>query len=258
MATSGGRIKQSVSRWCFNKIPFPEFAVFCAKTGLKAIELLRSEDFPILKENGLVCAMTSAGKLPEGLNNPAFHAESLASIREGIEATSAAGFPNVICFSGNHHERSEEEGMDNCVKALKEVAGLAEEKNITVCMELLNSKRSHKGYQCDRTEWGVEMCKRVGSPNVKLLYDVFHMQIMEGDVIDTIRENIEYIGHFHTGGVPGRNEIDGTQELNYPAIMRAIAELSDQGKFSGYVGHEFVPKRDPLTSLAEAFALCDV
>jgi hydroxypyruvate isomerase len=249
-----GRIKQSVSRWCFNKIPFPEFVEACADMGLEAIELLRPEEFALLKGHNLVCAMTSCGNLQKGLNHTENHEESLTAIREAIEATAAAGFPNVICFSGNRDGIDEEEGIENCVTALKQVVGLAEQKNVTICMELLNSKRSHKDYQCDRTAWGVEVCKRVGSPRMKLLYDVFHMQIMEGDVIATIRENIDYIGHFHTGGVPGRNEIDETQELYYPAIMRAIA---DSG-YRGYVGHEFIPTRDPLTSLREAVQLCDV
>lgn len=249
-----GRIKQSVSKWCYGKIPLPEFAKECAAMGLQAIELLKPEDFPVLKENGLICAMTSCGNLTKGLNHTENHEPSLSAIRQAIEATSVAGFPNVICFSGNRDGIDDEEGMNNCVTALKQVAGLAEEKNITICMELLNSKRNHKDYHCDRTPWGVELCKRVGSPNVKLLYDIYHMQIMEGDVIATIRENIEYIGHFHTGGVPGRHEIDDTQELYHPAIMRAIVDAG----YTGYVGHEFVPTRDPLTSLRQAVEICDV
>jgi hydroxypyruvate isomerase len=249
-----GRIKQSVSRWCYNKIPFPEFAKACAEMGLQAIELLKPDEFPVLKEHGLVCAMTSCGNLQKGLNHEEYHEESLASIRDAIEATAAAGFPNVICFSGNRDGIDDEQGIENCVAALKQVAGLAEKKNVTICMELLNSKRNHKDYHCDRTPWGVEVCKRVGSPRVKLLYDVYHMQIMEGDVIATIQENIDYIGHFHTGGVPGRHEIDDTQELCYPPIMKAIAESG----YDGYVGHEFIPVRDPLTSLREAVQICDV
>jgi hydroxypyruvate isomerase len=249
-----GRIRQSVSRWCFNKIPFAEFARACAEMGLEGIELLRPEEFGVLREYGLVCPMTSCGNLQKGLNHIENHAESLTAIREAIEATAAAGFPNVICFSGNREGIDEEEGLENCVTALKQVIGLAEEKNVTICMELLNSKRNHKDYQCDRTDWGVELCKRVGSPRMKLLYDIYHMQIMEGDVIATIRENIEYIGHFHTGGVPGRNEIDDSQELNYPAIMRAIAATG----YRGFVGHEFIPVMEPLESLRSAVELCDV
>jgi hydroxypyruvate isomerase len=175
-------------------------------------------------------------------------------MRKAIEQTAEAGFPNVIAMSGNREGLSDEEGAKNCVEGLKSIAGLAEEKKVTVVMELLNSKRDHKDYQCDHTAWGVDVCKKVGSPRVKLLYDIYHMQIMEGDVIATIRQSIQYIGHIHTGGVPGRNEIDDTQELYHPAIMRAIAD----SKYDGYVAHEFVPKRDPLTSLRQAVAICDV
>ncbi len=249
-----GRIKQSVSKWCYGKIPLPEFAKTCAEMGMHGIELLKPDAFPVLKEHGLVCAMTSCGTLTLGLNHTEYHEPSLQAIREAIDATAAAGFPNVICFSGNRAGIDDDEGMANCVTALKQVAALAESRNVTICMELLNSKRNHADYHCDRTAWGVEMCKRVGSPKVKLLYDIYHMQIMEGDVIATIRENIEYIGHFHTGGVPGRHEIDDTQELNHPAIMRAIVDAG----YTGYVGHEFVPTGDPLTSLRQAVALCDV
>jgi hydroxypyruvate isomerase len=197
---------------------------------------------------------TPSGGIGKGLNRKENHAECLAQIRSAIEKTAEAGFPTVICMSGNRAGLSDEEGAANCVEGLKQIAGLAEEKKITVVMELLNSKRDHGDYQCDHTAWGAGVCKKVGSPRVKLLYDIYHMQIMEGDVIATIRENIQYIGHIHTGGVPGRNEIDDTQELNYPAIMRALVAA----KYEGYVAHEFVPKRDPLTSLRQAVAICDV
>jgi hydroxypyruvate isomerase len=160
----------------------------------------------------------------------------------------------VICFPGNREGMDDETGLQNCTEALKQVVGLAEQKKVMICMELLNSKRNHKDYMCDHTAWGVELCKKVGSPNFKLLYDIYHMQIMEGDVIDTIKENIQYIGHFHTGGVPGRNEIDDTQELYYPAIMKAILQTG----YKGYVAHEFVPKRDPMKSMEEAIRICDV
>ncbi|HNY27539.1 MAG TPA: TIM barrel protein, partial [Candidatus Sumerlaeota bacterium] len=170
------------------------------------------------------------------------------------EATAAAGYPNVICCPGNREGMDDETGLKNCTEALKQVVGLAEQKKVMLCMELLNSKRNHKDYMCDHTAWGVELCKRVGSPNFKLLYDIYHMQIMEGDVIDTIKENIQYIGHFHTGGVPGRNEIDDSQELYYPAIVKAILQTG----YKGYVAQEFVPKRDPLKSMEEAIRICDV
>ncbi len=249
-----GNIRHSVSRWCYNKIPMEEFCAACRRLGIESVELLGPGDFPVLQRHGLVCAMVNSHNLTKGLNHVENHAECLAKLRDAIEAAAAAGYPNVICFSGNRDGIDDEQGLANCVTALKQVAGLAEQKKVTICMELLNSKRNHKDYQCDRTWWGVEVCKRIGSPNVKLLYDIYHMQIMEGDVIATIRENIQYIGHVHTGGVPGRNEIDETQELNYPAIMRALV----QAGYKGFVGQEFIPKRNPLESLAQAIDLCDV
>ena len=175
-------------------------------------------------------------------------------MRDAIEKTAEAGFPNVICFSGNRQGIPEEEGAANCVEALKQVAGLAEQKHVTIVMELLNSKVNHKDYQADHTTWAVDICKKVGSPNVKVLYDVYHMQIMEGDLVRTIKANIDYIGHFHTGGNPGRHEIDDTQEINYGAVMQAIAKTN----YGGYVAHEFTPTRDPLTSLRQAVQICDV
>jgi len=249
-----GNIRHSVSRWCYNKIPMEEFCAFCKRIGIESVELLGPADFPVLQRHGLVCAMVNSHGIAKGLNRVEHHAECLAKIRDAIDAASAAGYPNVICFSGNREGISDEEGLENCARALKQIVGYAEQKNVTLCMELLNSKRNHKDYQCDRTAWGVELCKRVGSPNLKLLYDIYHMQIMEGDIIATIRENIQYIGHVHTGGVPGRNEIDETQELNYPAIMKALVAAG----YKGFVGQEFIPKRDPLTSLRQAIDLCDV
>ncbi len=250
-----GRIKQSVSRWCFGKIPMKTFCEACAKMGLKGIDLVGPRDWPIMKEYGLVgtCTPGSIG-IAKGLNDKKNHEKALAKLRGAIEATAEAGFPNVICMSGNRGKVSDEEGQKNCVEALKQVAGLAEKKGVTVVMELLNSKVDHKGYMADHTDWLVEVIKRVGSPRCKALYDIYHMQIMEGDIIRTIRDNIDAIGHFHTGGNPGRNEIDETQELYYPAIMRAIVEAG----FDGWVAHEFVPKRDPLTSLKQAVEICDV
>jgi hydroxypyruvate isomerase len=222
--------------------------------GILGIDLVKPDEWPLLKEAGLICTCTPSHSLTEGLNNPANHELCLQQIRASIEANAEAGFPNVVCFSGNRNGISEEEGAANCVAALKQVAGLAEEKGVTLVMELLNSKVNHKDYQADHTDWSVDVCKQVGSPNVKLLYDIYHMQIMEGDLIRTIRDNIDFIGHFHTGGNPGRNEIDDTQEIHHPPIMRAIAETG----YTGWVGHEFVPTGDPLTSLRAAYALCDV
>jgi hydroxypyruvate isomerase len=253
MATKG-RIKQSVCKWCYGKIPMEKFAAEAAKLGLKSVELVDPRDWAVLKEHGLICAMSNSHSIGKGLNRKENHEECLAKIRKSIEETAEAGFPNVICFSGNRAGMDDDEGLKNCEVALKQIVGFAEEKKITLCMELLNSKRNHKDYMCDRTHWGAELVKRVGSPRFKLLYDIYHMQVQEGDVIATIRENIDFIGHFHTGGVPGRNEIDDSQELNYPTIMKAIAKTS----YDAYVGQEFIPKGNPLQSLAEAVKICDV
>lgn len=252
--TLKGRVKQSVCRWCYGEIPLERLAAHAAETGLKSVELVGFDEWPILKKHGLICAMSNSHGITKGLNRKENHEECLAKIRRSIDLTAEAGWPNVICFSGNRAGMDDDEGLKNCEVAVKKVVGLAEEKGVTLCMELLNSKRNHKDYMCDRTAWGAELVKRVGSPRFKLLYDIYHMQVQEGDVIATIRENSEYIGHFHTGGVPGRNEIDDTQELYYPAIMRAIVDTG----FDGYVGQEFVPAREPLQSLSEAVQICDV
>jgi hydroxypyruvate isomerase len=253
--TLKGRIRQSVCKWCYGKQPLDEFAAACAKIGIKSIELVEPGEWPVLKKHGLICAMTPSHGIGKGLNRKENHAECLAQIRAGIEKTAEAGFPNVICFSGNRAGMNDDEGMTNCEIAVKEIIGFAEEKKVTLCMELLNSKRNHKDYMCDRTAWGGALVRRVGSSNFKLLYDIYHMQVQEGDVIATIREYKDCIGHYHTAGVPGRNEIDDTQELYYPAIMKTIVETG----FTGYVGQEFIPKsNDPLKSLAEAVKLCDV
>ena len=251
-----GNINHSASRWCYGKIPLDKLAQECQRMGIKSIELVGPGDFAKLREYNLICAMTATGghSIEKGFNRTENHAACIAGVKAAIDATAAAGFPNVICFSGNRAGLSDEEGLKNCVAGLKQVVAYAAEQNVTICMELLNSKRDHKDYQCDRTAWGVEVCKQVGSPRLKLLYDIYHMQIMEGDVIDTLRENIQYIGHVHTGGVPGRHEIDETQELNYPAIMRALVKTG----YKGYVGQEFVPTRNPLTSLEQGIRICDV
>ncbi len=253
--TPKGRIKQAASRWCY-KIPLDELCAKGKAMGLVGIDLLSpGKDFDVLAKHGMVCTMVNSSGIGEGLNDKANHEKCLDALRKAIDAAAEAGFPNVICFSGNRKAGlTDEQGQDNCAEGLKQVAGLAEQKKITICMELLNSKRNHKGYMCDRTAWGVGVCKKVGSERVKLLYDIYHMQIDEGDVIATITESKDYIGHYHTGGVPGRNEIDDTQELYYPAIMRAILKTG----YEGYVAHEFVPKRDPLTSLRQAIEICDV
>ncbi len=249
-----GRIRQSVSRWCYGKIPMKEFCKACAEMGIGGIDLVGPGDWPVMKEFGLIGTCTPSHGLTVGLNRKENHDECLKKIRESIEKTAEAGYPNVICFSGNRNGISDEEGTANCVEALKKVVGLAEEKKIMLVMELLNSKINHKDYQADHTAWAVDICKKVGSPRMKVLYDIYHMQIMEGDIIRTIKDNIEYIGHVHTGGNPGRNEIDDTQEINYKAVMQALIDA----RYSGWVAHEFVPKRDPLTSLQQAVQICDV
>jgi len=249
-----GRINQSVSKWCYGKFPLDELCAIVKKMGLKGIDLLGPSEFPTLKKYGLVCTMTNTHGLSNGLNNKEIHTQCLDSIRTAIEATAEYQFPNVITFPGNRRGMPDDVGIENTVTALKQVAGLAEKKKVNICLEYLNSKVNHKDYMFDRMKWGVEVCKKVGSERIKILYDIYHAQIMEGDIIRTIRDNREYIGHYHTGGNPGRNEIDETQELYYPAIMRAIAETG----YNGYVAHEFIPKRDPLTSLAQATQLCDV
>jgi len=249
-----GRIKQSVCQWCYRKMPIEKLAANAAQIGLKSIELVNPKDWPVLKKHGLICAMSNSHGIAKGLNRKENHDGCLARIRKSIEQTADAGFPNVICFSGNRAGMDDDEGLKNCEIAVKQIMPLVEKKKVMLCMELLNSKRDHKDYMCDRTHWGAKLVKRIGSPRFKLLYDIYHMQVQEGDVIATIRENKDYIGHYHTGGVPGRNEINDSQELNYSTVMRAIVDTG----FKGYVGQEFIPKLDPITSLAEAARICDV
>jgi len=251
-----GRINHSVCRWCYSKIPLDELCKAAKEMGIKSIDLTNPDEWPVLRKYGLTSALPQgAGKgIPDGFNNPKFHDELVASYEAIFPKLKEAGLSTVICFSGNRRGMSNEEGLENCAVGLKRLMPSAEKHGITMIMELLNSKVDHKDYMCDHTAWGVELCKRVGSDNFKLLYDIYHMQIMEGDIIRTIREHSKYIGHYHTGGNPGRNEIDETQELNYPAIMKAIVDTG----FKGYVAQEFIPKRDPLTSLKEAVLICDV
>jgi hydroxypyruvate isomerase len=249
-----GRINQSVSQWCFGKWSLDELCQVSKKLGLKAIDLLGPKDFATVKKYGLVVSMVNSSSLTDGFADKKFHETCIAKLREAIDATSEAGFPNVIGFSGNRRGIPDDVGIENAVEGLKKIAGYAEQKKVTICLEYLNSKVNHKDYMLDHIAWGVEVCKRVGSDRVKILYDIYHAQIMEGDIIRTIRQYKDYMGHYHTGGNPGRNEIDDTQELNYPAIMKAIAETG----FKGYVAHEFTPRRDPLESLTYAARICDV
>ncbi len=249
-----GRINQSVSKWCYGKLSLDELCQVSKKMGIKAIDLLRPRDFTTLKKHNLVCSMVSTHGLSKGLNRKENHKQCLAQIRSAIDATAEYEFPNVITFPGNRAGMPDDVGIENMVTALKQVAGYAEKKKVTICIEYLNSKVDHKDYMFDKMTWGVEVCKKIGSDRVKILYDIYHAQIMEGDIIRTIKNYHEYIGHYHTGGNPGRNEIDETQELYYPAIMRAIAKTG----YNGYVAHEFIPKRNPIKSLAYAVRICDV
>jgi hydroxypyruvate isomerase len=255
-AVTKGRLKQSVSRWCYGKIPMPEFCKAVAAMGLTAIDLLGEADWPVVRDHGLICSMGNAGggSIPDGLNVKANHDNIVRNFERLIPKAKALQVPNVITFFGNRRGMSDEEATANCIEGLNRVKKIGEENGVTICVELLNSKIDHKDYQGDRSRFGVEIVKAVASPRVKLLYDIYHMQIMEGDLIRTIRENHEYFAHFHTGGVPGRHELDGTQEVDWRAVATAIADL----KYEGYFAHEFVPARDPLTSLREAVVLCDV
>ena len=251
-----GRLKQSVSRWCYGKIPMPEFCKAVAAMGLTAIDLLDEKEWSIVRDHGLICSMAYAGggTIPDGLNVRANHDAIVKNFEEKIPRAAAQKIPNVITFFGNRRGMPDSEAIANCIDGLNRVKKIGEENNVTICVELLNSKVDHKDYQGDHTGFGVEVVKAVNSPRVKLLYDAYHMQIMEGDLIRTIRENHQAIAHYHTGGVPGRHELDETQEVQWRSVAAAIAETG----FTGYFAHEFVPTRDPLTSLREAVALCDV
>ena len=266
MSNLKGNIHHSVSAWCYGslfnpgkdkpaKMSFEQFCVEVSKLGLQSVELLGPSEWPAVKKAGLTCAMCNGpDSIPYGWNRVEHHDDLLAKFTKAIPQVAEAGFPNIITFSGNRNGMSNEQGIENCIKGLKRLVPIAEKNNVTVTLELLNSKVDHKDYMADHTAWGVEVCKGVGSDRLKLLYDIYHMQIMEGDVIRTIKENSKYIGHYHTGGNPGRNEIDETQELNYTAVMKAIVATG----YKGFVGQEFVPRRDPLTSLKQAVQLCDV
>jgi len=255
-AVTKGRLKQSVSRWCYAKIPMPEFCRAVKEMGLTAIDLLEEPEWAIVRDNGLVCSMAYAGggSIRDGLNVRANHDAIVKNFEEKIPKAAQFKIPNVITFFGNRRGMSDAEATTNCIDGLNRVKKFAEDAGVTICVELLNSKVDHKDYQGDHTAFGVEIVKAVNSPRVKLLYDAYHMQIMEGDLIRTFRTNKDYIAHVHTGGVPGRHELDGTQEVNWRAVATAMADAG----FQGYMAHEFVPTRDPLTSLREAVTLCDV
>jgi hydroxypyruvate isomerase len=259
-ALPAAAFKHSVTRWPYPKFTVDELSRVARELGLDSVELLEPDEWAIAKRHGLACAMGYATvpdprtRLTQGFNRVENHAWLIPAYQRAIPLAAAAGVPNLICFSGNRDGISDEQGRENCARGIAPLLPLAQQHGVTVCMELLNSKVDHRDYQCDHTVWGVALAKQLASDRFKLLYDIYHMQIMEGDVIRTVRDNHRYIGHYHTGGVPGRHEIDSSQELNYPAIMRAIGETG----FTGYVAQEFIPTRDPRTSLAEAVRLCRV
>jgi hydroxypyruvate isomerase len=253
-----GKLRQAVCRWPFQQIPLPDLCRAAAGMGLAAIDLLGPDDWERVREYGLVCSMgypaIRRDFIATGFNDRANHALLLGELEAAIPLAARHGVPNVIAMFGNRRGRSDTEARDNCVAGLARIRGLAEAHGVTVCLELLNSKVDHPDYQGDHTAFGVAVVRAVASPRVKLLFDIYHMQIMEGDIIHTIRDAHEHIAHFHTGGVPGRHELDDTQELNYSAIAAAIAATG----FAGYIAHEFVPTRDPLTSLRDAVRTCTV
>jgi hydroxypyruvate isomerase len=252
-----GRLKQAVTRGVFGpKISkdLEECCKMAAEFGIKGFDLIGPQDWPTLKKYGLLPTMVPGGtSIPEGTNRIENHAKMVPAMREAIEKAASVGAPNVIALSGARKGLPDEKGIENSVIFLNQVKTIAEDKGVTICLELLNSKVNHPDYQCDHTSWGVEVCKRVNSPRVKLLYDIYHMQIMEGDVIRTIKDNIKWLGHFHTGGVPGRHEIDASQELNYSAVAKAIVETG----YTGWLSHEYNNPKDPRKALEEALEICD-
>jgi hydroxypyruvate isomerase len=254
-ATKKG-IRQAVCRWCYQKIPIEDLCEAAAQMGLFGIDLLNPDEYEVPRRHGLICTMgyAGAGTIPEALNRTENHAAIEAALKTNIPLAAKAGVPNVITFSGNRKGMADDEGARNAITGLKRVKKIAEDNGVIICLELLNSKVNHPDYMCDHTAWGVRVMEEVNSPNVKLLYDIYHMQIMEGDLIATIQKNIEWVGHFHTGGVPGRHELDETQEIQWDGVMRAIAATD----YKGYVAHEFLPVHDPMNSLRAAVRLCDV
>ena len=251
-----GRIHQSVCQWCYPNLSLDQLSESAAKIGLSGVDLLHPDEFEVPRRYGLVCTMglVGGGEIEKALNRVENHAAIEQAYRVNIPRAVKAGVPNVITFSGPRAGMSDEEGAKNTIAGLNRVKKIGEDHGVNICLELLNSKRDHPDYMCDHTAWGVRVVEEVNSPNVKLLYDIYHMQIMEGDLIETIRRNIQWIGHFHTGGVPGRHELDETQEVQWATVMRAIADAG----FRGYVAHEFEPTGDPLASLRKAVDLCDV
>ncbi len=256
-AKSKGNVNQSVCRWCYGRIKLDELAQKSKAMGYQSIELLNPNEVLAVKKQGLTCAVLNGGPsigIVNCLNRTENHEKNVKDLRAAIDFAAAEKLPNVICFSGNRKGMPDDVGLKNCAAGLKKVVGYAEQKKVMLIMELLNSAKDHKDYMCDKTEWGVDLCKAVGSERFKLLYDIYHMAVMGEDVIAMIALYREYLAHYHTGGVPGRNEIDDTQTLDYGKVMRAIVATG----YKGFVGQEFLPKRDPMTSLAKAFSICDV
>lgn len=256
-----GNLKHSVCRWCYDKIALEDLCAAGKEMGLLGIDLLNPADFATLKKYGLVCSMVSSptldglGGISKAFNRLEHHDKLTLAYTQRLQETADAGYERLICFSGNRDGLDDAQGLDHCEAGLKRILLVAEKLEVTLCMELLNSKRNHKDYQCDHVAWGTELVKRISSERFKLLYDIYHMQIMDGDVCDTIRENHQYFDHYHTGGVPGRNEIDETQELHYPRVMEAIIATGHKG----YVAQEFIPKQsDAIASLRQAVRICDV
>lgn len=261
-----GNIKHSVAQWTYDFLTLEELCQVVNEIGFFAIDLIGPEQWPILKAHNIDCSMCNGAEisLTEGWNRPEYHGRLIQNYTSHIELMAQAGYTNLICFSGNRDGMDDESGLQNCADGLKQIMTLAERHNIVVHMELFNSKIDHPDYMCDSSQWGIELCERIGSPNFRLLYDIYHMQVQEGDVIRTIRDHHQWFGHYHTAGVPGRNEIDDTQELYYPAIMKAILATG----YDGYVAQEFIPRRDGsdgarsnearVASLAQAVAICDI
>lgn len=254
-----GRIKQGVHHWCFEPMPLETLARHAAAMGLTAMEGIPPKDWGILKRYGLICSMTTGHLFVDGMNHKENHAMCIEKLKAAIDATAAAGFPNVITFSGVRRGMADDVGLENTIAGLKQVIGYAERKKVNLCLEMINSRvaawmKGQPDYMCDTIEWAVEVCKRLASERMKVLFDVYHVQVMQGDIITRIRQYRQYIGHYHVAGVPGRNEIDDSQEINYPAVMRAIVATG----YTGYIGQEFLPTRDPIQSLRAAARICDV
>jgi len=261
-----GRIRQSIVQWCFGSYWTPQEIIPIAKQlGCESVELIPPQHFPQLKQEGLHCAIASVDMSPDpafvkGMNNPKYREKVLAATRDAIDACAEFGFRRVIAFTGMREDIPDDVGAQNCVDSFKQIVPYAEKKNVTICLEMLNTRddshpmKGHPGYQGDHTDYCIDIIRRVGSPNLKLLFDVYHVQIMDGDVIRRIRQLHEYIGHIHTAGNPGRGELDDTQEINYKAVMQALVDVG----YDGFVGQEFIPTRDPLAGLRQAIEVCDV